>query len=176
MLSCRLHCRWGAAYHACYPFVKGLGTVAFLNGQGCGQLPLLPLQSDASLRASFDGWQSDFGQSFQPGTAEYDQRLAIFKNTLQVRSVCRETKTLACACASAGSTPDTTTRQPSWCAMQRMVAFNQQPGITYWVAPNRWSALTFDEFAAAVAVHRPCSPLYVDRRAACVCPPRINRR
>ncbi|KAI7842298.1 hypothetical protein COHA_003939 [Chlorella ohadii] len=72
------------------------------------------LQSDASLRASFDGWQSDFGQSFQPGTAEYDQRLAIFKNTLQ-----------------------------------RMVAFNQQPGITYWVAPNRWSALTFDEFAAA---------------------------
>lgn len=30
-----------------------------------------------------------------------------------------------------------------------MVALNQQPGITYWVAPNRWSALTFDEFAAA---------------------------
>lgn len=32
--------------------------------------------------------------------------------------------------------------------MQRMIAFNQQPGIIYWVAPNRWSALTFDEFGS----------------------------
>lgn len=30
-----------------------------------------------------------------------------------------------------------------------LVAFNRQPGITYWVAPNPWSALTKDEFDSA---------------------------
>ncbi|PRW59039.1 ervatamin-B-like [Chlorella sorokiniana] len=68
---------------------------------------------DASLRNYFNRWQSTFGQSYQEGTADYDRRIAIFRQNLQ-----------------------------------GMVAFNQQPGITYWVAPNRWSALTYDEFAS----------------------------
>jgi hypothetical protein len=34
-------------------------------------------------------------------------------------------------------------------SLQRMVAFNSQPGITYWVAPNKWSALTEAEFASS---------------------------
>ncbi len=60
------------------------------------------VQSDASLRAYFDGWQSKFGQGFQPGTAEYDRRLAIFKQNLQVRLACKKrTHPGACACSSA---------------------------------------------------------------------------
>lgn len=30
-----------------------------------------------------------------------------------------------------------------------MVDFNNQEGLTFWLAPNQWSALTYDEFASS---------------------------
>lgn len=50
------------------------------------------------------------------------------------------------ACTMVACTPPTS--MLSSC-MQRMVAFNSQPGVVFWVAPNRWSALTYEEFAAS---------------------------
>lgn len=58
---------------------------------------LLSLQDDASLRSYFDSWRSEFGQSFQPGTAEYERALAIFKSALQVGLHCLEHE---CTCDS----------------------------------------------------------------------------
>lgn len=44
------------------------------------------LQDDASLRSYFDGWQRNFSQSFQQGSADYDQRLGVFRDNLLVGS------------------------------------------------------------------------------------------